>query len=62
MALKERKMFIYKIKHQRGDTKLPFKCLHKKLCYALLCEFQTTTNFPMLHFWLERISNFGNMA
>jgi len=62
MALKERKKFVYKIKHHTGGTKLPFRCFHKKLCYALSCEFQTTTNFPMLHFWLERISDFGNMA
>lgn len=62
MGLIEWKKFIYKIKHQTGGTKLPFKCLHKKLHYALLCEFQTTINFPMLHFWSERISDFGNIA
>jgi len=62
MVLKERKNFVYKIKHHTRETKLPFKRLHKKLCYALLCEFQITTNFLMLHFWLERISDFGNMA
>jgi hypothetical protein len=62
LALKERKKFVYNIEHHTGDTKLPFKRLHKKLRYALLYEFQTTTHLPMLHFWLERISDFGNMA
>jgi len=62
MALIEWKKFIYKIKHQTGDTKLPFKRLHTTFHYALLREFQTTTDFPMLHFWSERISDFGNIA